>query len=75
MRIEDGTTTVLMGESLGEMLDVATFSLVAMTSAEGPEVGLEPMNRHVHVLMGLQTLLTIALTGLLGFVLGNRIRR
>lgn len=75
VRIEDGTVTVLIGESLEEMLDVATFSLVTMTSAEGPEVGLEPVNRHVHVLMGLQTLLTIALTGLLGFVLGNRIRR
>lgn len=54
--------------------DLAVFSLLAMTSAS-PAVELQPSNAFVHLLTGAQALLSIALTGLLGFVLGNRIRR
>ncbi len=57
------------------LIDAAIFSLISMTSAEGPGVGLEPLNQAVYVLTGIQTLISIALTGLLGFVIGNRIRR
>jgi hypothetical protein len=53
--------------------DLALFSLGAMTTME-PE-GLKPANDVVQVAARLEALFAIALTGLLGFVLGNRIRR
>ncbi len=53
---------------------VAVFSLLVMTSGS-PEGGLAPRGDPTLFLMGVQTFLGIALTGLLGFVLGNRIRR
>ncbi len=56
-------------------LDLAVFSLLAMTTSGSPAVGLEPRTEAVHLLTGLQASLGIALTGLLGFVLGNRVRR
>lgn len=55
--------------------DLATFSLLAMTTSGAPAVGLQPANQLVHLLTGVQALIGISLTGLLGFVLGNRIRR
>ncbi len=73
VRVEDGSVVHLA--TLSDVQDAAIFSLISMTSAEGPAVGLEPRNQAVHVLTGIQTLLSIALTGLLGFVIGNRIRR
>ena len=56
-------------------LDLAIFSLLAMTTSGSPAVGLMPANEMVHLLTGVQASLGIALTGLLGFVLGNRVRR
>jgi uncharacterized protein YjbI with pentapeptide repeats len=56
-------------------LDLAVFSLLAMTTQGIPYPFLEPRNEAVYVLTGLEAVLCIALTGLLGFVLGNRIRR
>ncbi len=56
-------------------LDLAVFSLMAMTTSGNPAVGLVPRSQGVHLLTGLQALLGIGLTGLLGFVVGNRIRR
>ena len=53
--------------------DLALFSLGAMTTME-PE-GLKPANDLVQIAARLEALFAIALTGLLGFVLGNRIRR
>ena len=55
-------------------LDLAVFSLLAMTTSGTPSV-LVPRNEFVYLLTGLQALLGIAMTGLLGFVVGNRIRR
>ena len=55
-------------------LDLAVFSLLAMTT-QGSPVGLLPRNETVQFLTGIEALLGIGLTGLLGFVLGNRIRR
>lgn len=57
------------------VLDLLVFSLLAMTTSGSPAVGLVPRNASVQLLTGLQALLGIFLTGLLGFVLGNRIRR
>ena len=53
---------------------VAIFSLLVMTTGS-PEGGLAPRGDLTLLLMGVEAFLGIALTGLLGFVLGNRIRR
>ena len=53
---------------------VAIFSLLVMTTGS-PEGGLAPRGDLTLLLMGVHAFLGIALTGLLGFVLGNRIRR
>jgi hypothetical protein len=55
-------------------VDVAIFSLLVMTTGS-PEGGLAPRGDLTLLLMGVHAFLGIALTGLLGFVLGNRIRR
>ena len=55
--------------------DLATFSLLAMSTSGSPAVGLQPKDEMVHFLTAMEALLGITLTGLLGFVLGNRIRR
>jgi uncharacterized protein YjbI with pentapeptide repeats len=52
----------------------AIFSLLIMTTGS-PEGGLAPRGDFTLLLMGVEAFLGIALTGLLGFVLGNRIRR
>lgn len=53
--------------------DSAIFSLGALTTME--PVGLRPANNVVQLAAGFEALFGIALTGLLGFVLGNKIRR
>jgi uncharacterized protein YjbI with pentapeptide repeats len=60
--------------STREPLDLVIFSLLAMTAAT-PAVGLAPASATVHLLTGVQALVSIFLTGLLGFVVGNRIHR
>jgi hypothetical protein len=55
------------------LVDLAIFGLGAFTTMD-PQ-GLEPRVAWVQFLTGLEALLGIGLTGLLGFVLGNRIRR
>ena len=54
--------------------DLLWFSLGAMTTANLPGLQARP-TPVMHFLISLEPLLAIALTGLLGFVLGNRIRR
>jgi hypothetical protein len=56
-------------------VDLAMFSLTSMTSPGNPPEWLLPRNEAAHLLAGTQALLSIFLTGLLGFVAGNRIRR
>ena len=55
------------------ILDLATFSLLAISTSGSPTVDLLPRDRAVHFLTATEALLGIALTGLLGFVAGNRI--
>ena len=55
--------------------DLAIFSLLALTTSGSPVVTLQPRDEFVHFLTGVQALFGISLTGLLGFVVGNRIRR
>ncbi len=54
--------------------DLVIFSLMALT-AGNPPAGMEPLNEAVHLLTGIQALFGIALSGLLGFVAGNLVRR
>ncbi|MGQ9684558.1 MAG: pentapeptide repeat-containing protein [Anaerolineae bacterium] len=63
-------TVVLPARDLGAAL---LFSLGAMSTLDVP--WLQPAAPWVGFVMGAETLLGIGLTGLLGFVLGNRIRR
>ncbi len=61
--------------TISDVLDLAVFSLLAMTTSGSPAIGLLPRTEAVHLLTGLEALCGIFLTGLLGFVVGNRIRR
>ena len=54
-------------------VDWAIFSLGALTTMD--PAGLEPRNNVVQLFAGLEALVGIFLTGLLGFVVANRIRR
>jgi len=54
-------------------VDWAIFSLGALTTMD--PAGLEPRDNLVQLAAGLEALLGIFLTGLLGFVVANRIRR
>ena len=58
-----------------DLADLTLFSLTAMTSPGNPPDYLVPRNELAYLLAGLQTVLCIFLTGLMGFVAGNRIRR
>jgi uncharacterized protein YjbI with pentapeptide repeats len=55
--------------------DLAIFSLATITMVETHTVGLLPRAEWVLLLKGAETFLGIFLTGLLGFVTGNKIRR
>ncbi len=54
-------------------IDLAVFSLASMTTESA--AGLQASDIGVQIATGLETLTGIFLTGLLGFVAGNRIRR
>lgn len=67
------TSLGVVRERVQNLTDVAVFSFKSMVAMD--PVGVEPGNRLLEVLTALQALLGIGLTGLFGFVLGNRIRR
>ncbi len=56
-------------------IDLAVFSLLALTTSGSPGIGVQPRGEFVYFLSGAQALIGISITGLLGFVIGNRIRR
>jgi hypothetical protein len=58
-----------------DLVDLALYSLTAMTAPGNPPEDLFPRDALAYLLTALQTLLSIFLTGLMGFVAGNRIRR
>jgi len=72
MRVHE-TPNAIIKEPTRNLVDLARLSLGAMTTMD--PAGLEPRNGLVELLAGLEALLGIALTGLLGFVVGNRVRR
>jgi hypothetical protein len=72
MRVYDAPTAIVR-EPTRNLVDLMRFSLGAMTTMES--AGLEPRNGLVELVAGVQALLGITLTGLLGFVVANRIRR
>ena len=55
-------------------LEIAVFTVSGLMS-NAPNAGLQPAGPWVYGLIYVQALLAVTLTGLLGFVLGNRIRR
>jgi uncharacterized protein YjbI with pentapeptide repeats len=55
--------------------DLAIFSLYAITTSGTPAIGLLPRAEWVQLLTGTEAFMGIFLTGLLGFVTGNKIRR
>ena len=57
------------------LLDLAVFSLGAMTTSGAESATLVTASLYVKLLTGVQALSGIFLTGLLGFVAGHRIRR
>jgi uncharacterized protein YjbI with pentapeptide repeats len=70
------TGTVLRDKQVTRSpLDLATFSLLTMAQLDTGQAGLEPANKFAYLLSGVEALMTIFLTGLVGFVVGNRIRR
>ena len=56
-------------------MDLAVFSLGAMTTSGAESSLLVSSSLFVKLLTGIQALTGIFLTGLLGFVAGHRIRR
>jgi uncharacterized protein YjbI with pentapeptide repeats len=72
VRVED-TPKAIVRVPTRNLIDLAVFGLGAFTTMD-PR-GLEPRAAWVQFVAGLEALLGIGLTGLLGFVLGNRIRR
>ena len=56
-------------------VDIALYSLTAMLAPGNPPEELHPANSRVQLGTMVQSFLGIFLTGLLGFVAGNRIRR
>lgn len=69
-----GTGKGQVSSTVRNPVDLITFSLLTMTSA-GPPADLMPSGGLAQLMTGLQAAVGITLTGLLGFVLGNRIRR
>jgi uncharacterized protein YjbI with pentapeptide repeats len=57
------------------LADLAVFTLFSMITSAQPPVGLLPADAYARLLTGVQALLGTALTGLLGFVSGNGMRR
>jgi len=57
------------------LADLAVFTLFSMITSAQPPVGLLPANEYARLFTGVQALLGMVLTGLLGFVMGNRMRR
>jgi hypothetical protein len=68
-------TNARSGTPVTNPLEVGAFSLFAMMSNGSMPFGMTSANEYVQLGAGLESLLAIALTGLLGFILGNRIRR
>jgi len=74
LRIEDPPAGRVKAPTY-DPVDLALFSLTAMTAPGNPPDYLAPRNELAYLLASAQTILSIFLIGLMGFVAGNRIRR
>jgi hypothetical protein len=74
LRVEKGPAGEVRSPTY-DLADLALFSLTSMTAPGNPPDYLVPRNEWAYLLSGVQTVLSIFLTGLMGFVAGNRIRR
>ena len=72
VRVNPATPGV--SSTVRDPVELAIFSFMAMAASEPPN-GLTPSSTSMYLLTGVQTLIGVALTGLLGFVLGNLVRR
>ena len=70
MRVHGATQTTTRNP-----LDLIVYSFLAMASSGDAASGLAADGELTHLLSGLQALLGVGLTGLLGFVAGNLVRR
>lgn len=57
------------------LVDLIIYSLLAMTGSNNDNAELLPGSENIHLLSAGEAFLGVALTGLLGFVIGNRVRR
>ena len=71
----DAVIHVADGRVTHDVSELAVFSLLAMTTSGDAAVGLAARQDAVNLLTSIQAFLGVTLFGLLGFVLGNRIRR
>lgn len=67
-----GSILYINGGTATDLMSVINFGLAAMTTTNLQN--LVPANQCVEIVMSFQVIIGIAVTGLLGFVLGNRIR-
>lgn len=58
-----------------DVVDVLSFSFLNQITSTTPDLGLKLASRSIYVVGSLQYVVGVVLIGLLGFVLGNRIRR
>ena len=68
------TPTPGVSTPVRDPVDLAIYSFLAMTAGNPPS-GLEPSSSSIRLLNSVQTLIGVVLTGLLGFVMGNLVRR
>jgi uncharacterized protein YjbI with pentapeptide repeats len=71
---EDASPAGIVRVTTQHPVDLAIFSLLAMTTGS-LGIRLLPRNDLALTIVGMHVFLSVALIGLLGFVLGNRIRR
>lgn len=72
LQVEGAAGAALHEPSLNDLL---IYSALAMTTSGPPDIYLEARTGLAYVLSGTQGFIGLVLLGLLGFVLGNRIRR
>ncbi len=70
IRIKEGNSVTTRNP-----VDLLVFSFLAMASSGDAASGLASGGEWTHLLSGVQALIGVALTGLLGFVAGNLVRR
>lgn len=69
------TPTGLSRVPTQSVADLAVFAMFSMITSAQPPVGLLPADQYARLLTGIQGLMGTTLIGLMGFVMGNQMRR